>query len=65
MSQTAEPGAVFDAHVNAEFVQRNVDATMVTMTDAPYVTQPRLDRAITLRSQAKAVGAVIHMPCNP
>ena len=33
-----EPGAVFDAHVRAEFVDRSVDATMATMTDAPYVT---------------------------
>jgi carboxymethylenebutenolidase len=31
------PGAVFDAHVRAEFVERSVDATMGTMTDAPYV----------------------------
>src|SRR4029078_3443690 len=33
-----EPGTVFDAHVRAEFVERSVDATMATMTDAPYVT---------------------------
>jgi hypothetical protein len=33
-----EPGAVFDAHVRAEFVEQSVDATMATMTDAPYVT---------------------------
>jgi carboxymethylenebutenolidase len=33
-----ESGAVFDAHVRAEFVERSVDATMATMTDAPYVT---------------------------
>src|ERR1700752_4369868 len=33
-----DPGAVFDAHVRAEFVERDVDATMATMTDAPYVT---------------------------
>jgi hypothetical protein len=30
-----EPGAVFDAHVRAEFVEQSVDATMATMTDAP------------------------------
>ena len=34
----ADPGAVFDAHVRAEFVERSVDATMATMTDAPDVT---------------------------
>jgi carboxymethylenebutenolidase len=33
-----DPGAVFDAHVRAEFVERSVDATMATMNDAPYVT---------------------------
>jgi hypothetical protein len=35
---TEDSGAVFDAHVRAEFVERSVDATMATMTDAPYVT---------------------------
>jgi hypothetical protein len=33
-----DPGAAFDAHVRAEFAERSVDATMATMTDAPYVT---------------------------
>jgi carboxymethylenebutenolidase len=30
-------GAVFDAHVRAEFVERDLDATMATMVDEPYV----------------------------
>jgi len=30
-------GAVFDHHVRAEFVDRDLDATMATMTDDPYV----------------------------
>ena len=30
-----EPGAVFDAHVRAEFVECSVDATMATMTERP------------------------------
>lgn len=30
-------GAVFDAHVAAEFVHLDLDATMATMTDDPYV----------------------------
>jgi carboxymethylenebutenolidase len=34
----SDAGAVFDAHVRAEFVERSVDATMATMNDAPYVT---------------------------
>ena len=31
-------GAVFDAHVRHEFVDRDIDATMQTMTAEPYVT---------------------------
>ena len=38
MSNFDDPGAAFDAHVRAEFVERDVDATMATMADAPYVT---------------------------
>jgi carboxymethylenebutenolidase len=30
-------GAVFDEHVAAEFVDRDLDATMATMTEDPYV----------------------------
>ena len=30
-------GAVFDAHVASEFVAQDVDATMATMTNDPYV----------------------------
>ena len=31
-------GDVFDEHVRAEFVERDLDATMATMVDEPYVT---------------------------
>jgi len=31
-------GAVFDAHVSAEFVDRDVAKTMATMSDDPYLT---------------------------
>jgi carboxymethylenebutenolidase len=31
-------GAVFDEHVRSEFVLHDVDATMATMTDDPYLT---------------------------
>src|SRR5438876_3899431 len=31
-------GAVFDAHVKAEFVDRDVAATMATMASEPYLT---------------------------
>ena len=30
-------GAIFDAHVKHEFVDKDVDATMSTMTEDPYV----------------------------
>jgi carboxymethylenebutenolidase len=33
----ADLGAVFDDHVRAEFVDRDLDATLATMTDDPYV----------------------------
>jgi hypothetical protein len=34
-------GAVSDAHVRAEFVDRDVDATLTTMVDERYVTMSR------------------------
>ena len=36
-SEGVDLGAVFDAHVEHEFVDRDVDATMLTMTEDPYV----------------------------
>jgi carboxymethylenebutenolidase len=33
----ADLGAVFDDHVRAEFVDRDLDATMATMTEDPYL----------------------------
>ena len=35
---TKDLGAVFDAHVRAEFVDKNVAETMATMTAEPYLT---------------------------
>jgi carboxymethylenebutenolidase len=37
MSPTPDLGAVFDEHVANEFVAKDLDATMQTMTDDPYV----------------------------
>lgn len=37
-TDVAALGALFDAHVGAEFVARDVDATMATMTERPFVT---------------------------
>ena len=36
-SDVPDIGKVFDDHVAAEFVDMDLDATMATMTDAPYV----------------------------
>ena len=38
MEEPDNLGSIFDAHVHAEFVERDIDATMATMTNAPYVT---------------------------
>jgi hypothetical protein len=40
--QSHDSGAVFDAHVRTKFVERDVDATSATMTDALYVTHIRV-----------------------
>lgn len=37
MQESADIGAVFDAHVAAEFVERDLDAAMATMAPDPYV----------------------------
>src|SRR5207247_1391984 len=37
MNAPDDLGAVFDEHVASEFVDADVDATMATMTDEPYV----------------------------
>ena len=37
MESRADLAAVFDEHVSAEFVHLDLEATMATMTDAPYV----------------------------
>jgi carboxymethylenebutenolidase len=39
MERSADIAAVFDEHMAAEFAQRDLDATMATMTDDPYVYQ--------------------------
>lgn len=39
MQPRADIAAVFDEHMAAEFAQRDLDATMATMTDDPYVYQ--------------------------
>jgi carboxymethylenebutenolidase len=36
-SDQAYLGAVFDAHTRAEFVDRDLEATMATMVDEPYL----------------------------
>jgi carboxymethylenebutenolidase len=37
-TRAPDRGAVFDAHVKAEFVERDVEKTMATMSEDPYLT---------------------------
>ena len=37
MNAGPDLGAIFDEHVGAEFETKDIDATMATMTDSPYV----------------------------
>lgn len=39
MEHSADIAAVFDEHMAAEFVQRDLDAAMSTMTEDPYIYQ--------------------------
>jgi hypothetical protein len=59
-----EPGAVFDAHVRAEFVECSVDATMAAMTERPAAKGLICDSLRTLihcgRTRALAQPAMDH-----
>jgi carboxymethylenebutenolidase len=60
-------GAVFDAHVSAEFVTRDVDATMATMTENPHLTHVPVLTGGTGREEVRAFYAryfVGHWPAN-
>jgi carboxymethylenebutenolidase len=37
-TDSRDPGSIFDSHLRAEFMDRDVDATMDTMSDCPYLT---------------------------
>ena len=39
MMEGKDLGAIFDAHIKAEFVDRDVAETMATMTPEPHLTQ--------------------------
>ncbi len=57
MSTLPDLGAIFDEHVASEFVAKDVDATMRTMTAEPYVWHvPALPGA----AGAEAVRAFLH-----
>ena len=46
-------GALFDAHTDAEFKTRDIEATMATMGDAPHLTHvPTNDRRQRVRGGA-------------
>ena len=48
-------GAVFDAHVKAEFVDKDVAATMATMTAEPYLTHVPTLTGGTGRAEVEAL----------
>ena len=53
MEPAPDIGVVFDEHVAAEFVDMDLDATMATMTDDPYVNHlPVDDRRCRRRGSA-------------
>jgi carboxymethylenebutenolidase len=37
-SRNSDLGSIFDAHVGAEFIEKDIHSTMATMTDQPCVT---------------------------
>ena len=41
MSDAKGLGATFDAHTDAEFKTRDIEATMATMSEAPHLTHVR------------------------
>jgi hypothetical protein len=41
VSGREELGAIFDAHTRAEFVDRDLEATMATMVDEPCLNPAR------------------------
>ena len=60
MNDSDDLGSVFDAHVRAEFLARDIDATMATMTDAPYVTHvPVLTAGAGARTYGGSMPAIL------
>ena len=54
-------GAVFDDHVAAEFVDMDLEATMTTMTDDPYVNHvPVMTGGVGLRGCAPVLRGPLH-----
>ena len=56
-------GAMFDAHTEAEFQTRDIDATMATMNDAPHVTHvPTMTGGTGPRRGAELLRDLVHRP---
>ena len=55
-------GAVFDAHTEAEFKTRDIEATMATMNDAPHVTHADHDGGLWARRRAALLRELVHRP---
>ena len=56
-------GAIFDAHTDAEFKTRDIEATMATMSDAPHVTHvPTMTGGNGSRGGAALLRDLVHRP---
>jgi hypothetical protein len=58
-STVKDLGAVFDAHVKAEFIDKDVAATMATMVGEPYLTHRPTLTSATGRSEVEKISIVI------
>jgi hypothetical protein len=59
----SDSGAIFDAHVRAEFVERDIKATMATMSESPYVTHvPVLTGGYGREQVQQVLQPLLHRP---
>ena len=60
-SMVKDLGAVFDAHVKAEFIDKDVAATMATMVAEPYLTHVPTLTGGTGRSEVRVSIVIISL----
>jgi len=56
------PRCIFDAQVSAEFLARDVEATMATMANDPYVTHVPADGEFGARRRCGVLHLLFHRP---